>query len=114
MPLTIESEELDIDYTGFTECAIKVIKETFVLFQHVSLLEYQNKFTVYLGGEMFSKPGFGYWLSNTSDKSLHVKIVGVRADGSKGDNLCGLYMNVEKKHYLVYHILHKMHEDDEI
>ncbi len=117
MPLTIDSEELNINYTGFSEKKIKLIKETFVLFQYVSLPEKekdQKYFSVYLGGEMFGKPGYGYWLYNAKDNYIHVQMVKVRADGYKGNSLFGFYMNTEKKDYIAYHLDQKMGVDDEI
>jgi len=117
MSLTVDSEELNINYTGFTERKIKVIKETFVLFQHVKITEKEPRkdYTVFLGGEMFGKPGYGYWLSNAKDNYLHVQMVKIReSDGYNGCCLFGFYMNMDKKDFIAYHTDQSYGDDDEI
>jgi hypothetical protein len=65
--LTIESDELAcLDYSGFSENEIAIIRETFVLFQHFSFSEYTAEGScVYLHGEMFGKSTNVYCVNKT-------------------------------------------------
>ena len=74
--LTVDSPELDINYTGFSEGKIRFIKETFVLLQHFSF-QYETSNSVHIDGIAFGKPGYTYWVSSwtSSAKSgLHAQV----------------------------------------
>ena len=116
MPITVDSEELNVNYTGFTERKIKLIKETFVLFQHMKIEEQEPRkdYSIYLDGEMFGIPEYGYWLNNAKDNYIHCQVVKKREDGYLNHSLFGFYMNVDKKDYIAYHKDQSMGDDDEI
>ena len=93
--LTIDSPELDINYTGFSEGKIRFIKEACVLLQHFIFGESGS---LHIDGTAFGKPGYTYWVSG-GKSGLHAQVI------KENRSLFGVYARTgEKKEFVVYHV----------
>lgn len=110
--ITIDSKELDIDYTGFSERKIRFIKEAFVLFQHVKFpgtLDPKTPVTthpvnanVLIAGEMLGYPRYMFRVVEGYNNSIEVKVF---KDGHIP--IVWLFLNAptatKKRSFLVHH-----------
>jgi len=102
--LSIDSEKLNvINYNGFSEKKIKVIKETIVLFQYFSVtIELKNNVVIEIDGKILNKPEYKYVLVIKDQDYFLVQVV------KKSNNLLlfGIYIPNDKEDitkYIVYH-----------
>ena len=98
--LTLDSPELNINYTGFSDGKIKFIKETFILLDNILLDNILVEDSETIDGTVFEKPGYNYWIKHIQN--------GIHAIINKGEKaLFGLYISTKEdgtKDYLVYHL----------
>ena len=95
--LTIDSSELDINYTGFSEGKIRFIKETCVMLQHFSFPS-ESDSCVHIDGTAFGKPGYTYSVSSAKS-GLHAQVM------KENKTLFGVHARMgEKKEFVVYHV----------
>ena len=93
--LTVDSPELDINYTGFSEGKIRFIKETCVVLQHFSFPS-ESDSCVHIDGGAFGKPGYTYSVSNAKS-GLHAQVM------KENKTLFGVHAWADEKKYVVYH-----------
>jgi hypothetical protein len=110
-PLTINSKELDINYEGFSERKINVIKDTFLLFQHFSFGD-SNSDTdfVKMDGIMINWPDYIYYIYKIK-KGIHVQVC-----KRNGFMLFGVFIekDVKSTNLLAYHHGMAADFDDEL
>ncbi len=105
MLLTVDSKELDIDYTGFSKEKIQVIKETFVLFQHVNLQENKEFFEITIDGKVFGKSNYVYELTRSIEGNLVVTVIAKFSSEEKvNSELFCICLNKQEKKFFANHI----------
>jgi hypothetical protein len=100
----MDSEEIIINYEGFTERKIKLIKETIVLLQHVIFdipdIDPTKNINVKIDGAMVGKPEYIYYTSPCKN-GIHAQVL----TKNSGQTLFGIYMYEKdgKKECIAYH-----------
>ena len=112
--LTIDSKELDINYSGFSERKIKFIKETFISFNDFNASQLDSN--IIIDGSQYGKSEYEFYVYKCLDSKnfCHVQVF------KKINNvlLFGIMIVNDKekkqKEYLVYHSSMSKDYDDEI
>lgn len=84
--ITVDSEELNINYAGFSEQDIRIIKETFVIFQHIQLIYPENvddDISVRIDGAVFNKPEYIYYVHNVAREHTGIDVQVFKKNGAR-------------------------------